>query len=198
MADSATSLKILLIGDSGVGKTALLRQYCDQKFIFDTTSTIGCDYRSKKISYKGETVTLQLWDTAGQERFRNITTSYYRGSQGVLIVYDTTNFDSLKQVSYWINELKKESVDGVVFLVGNKIDVTGELSKEQEDIVNSVKLQHFVVSAKSGNGVQEMFTQLVTTILDQGVLPEKVGDMQEVSLEQNKDNQTQQQEKQCC
>ncbi|EDR23078.1 hypothetical protein, conserved [Entamoeba dispar SAW760] len=178
-----SSLKVLLIGDSGVGKTALLRQYCDQKFSEDVSSTIGVDYRTKRVNFGDKTITLQLWDTAGQERFRNITTSYYRGSQGILIVYDVSNFDSLKQVTYWIGELKKENVDGMIFLVGNKIDVIDSLTKEHEDIIKTINLPHFTVSAKTGEGVQDLFTQLVKSILEKGLVPEPVGEMEEVSLE---------------
>ncbi|KAL7719557.1 Sphingomyelin phosphodiesterase [Entamoeba marina] len=172
MSDSST-VKILLIGESGVGKTALLQRYCDNKFTEEIISTIGVDYRSKRIDVKGQQITLQLWDTAGQERFRNITTSYYRGSQGVLIVYDVNDYESLTKVTYWINELKKEGVDGVVFLVGNKMDCCDSgLSKKQEEILKSTKLPEYRVSAKTGDGVFELFDQFVDAI--------HVGEMEEV------------------
>ncbi|KAL7716380.1 Sphingomyelin phosphodiesterase [Entamoeba marina] len=165
MSDLST-VKILLIGESGVGKTALLQRYCDNKFTEEIISTIGVDYRSKRIDVKGQQITLQLWDTAGQERFRNITTSYYRGSQGVLIVYDVNDY---------------ESVDGVVFLVGNKMDCCDSgLSKKQEEILKSTKLPEYRVSAKTGDGVFELFDQFVDAIVQKGCFVEHVGEMEEV------------------
>ena len=178
----STSLKILLIGDSGVGKTALLRQYCDQMFSDDVSSTIGVDYRTTKVILNYQTIILQLWDTAGQEKFRNITTSYYRGSQGILIVYDSSNFETLQQVSYWIGELKKENVDGVVFLVGNKCDMIQSLTKEMEDIIKTVNLPHFSVSAKTAEGVEELFLNLVKKIMEKGVEKDYIGEMEDIDL----------------
>lgn len=177
-----TSFKILLIGDSGVGKTAILCQYCDQIFSEDTSSTIGVDYRTRKVILNDQSVILQLWDTAGQEKFRNITTSYYRGSQGILIVYDSSNSETLQQVSYWISELKKENVDGVVFLVGNKSDLVETLSKEMEDIVKTVNLPHFRVSAKTADGIEDLFLELVRKIMDKGVEKDYIGDMEDIDL----------------
>ena len=183
------SLKILLIGDSGVGKTALLRQYCEQKFSDDVSSTIGVDYRTRKVVINDKTITLQLWDTAGQEKFRNITTSYYRGSQGILIVYDVSNFETLQQVTYWIGELKKENVDGVVFLVGNKSDTVESIPKEQEDIIHTINLPFSTTSAKTGEGVEELFFTLVKAIVDKGLQSEKVGEMEDISLTSSSSSQ---------
>ena len=190
-----TSFKILLIGDSGVGKTAILCQYCDQIFSEDTSSTIGVDYRTRKVILNDQSVILQLWDTAGQEKFRNITTSYYRGSQGILIVYDSSNSETLQQVSYWISELKKENVDGVVFLVGNKSDTINEIPKVQQDIINSINLPHYAVSAKSGKGVDDLFLELVREIIKKGIQSDKVTEMEDIDLTQSSSNN---QNQSCC
>ena len=129
----------------------------------------------------------------GQERFRNITTSYYRGSQGVVVVYDLTQFETLTKVTYWINELKKENVDGVIMLAGNKLDCVKGITKEQEDVIKTIGLPEFKCSAKSAEGVEELFTSLIEKVLERGVQTENVGKMEEVSLGSKKEE-----EKKCC
>ena len=95
--------KILLIGDSGVGKSCLILRFAENMFIDSYISTIGVDFKIKTISLFGKIVKLQIWDTAGQERFRTITTSYYRGSHAILIVYDITSMESFRNVTSWLN-----------------------------------------------------------------------------------------------
>ena len=94
------SFKILIIGESAVGKTAILERYCEDEFHDDLISTIGVDFKSRLVTLQDKTIKLQLWDTAGQERFRNITSSYYRGTHGCLVVYDVTDVNSFEKVAH--------------------------------------------------------------------------------------------------
>ncbi|WBY58514.1 ras-related protein Rab-1B [Plasmodium yoelii yoelii] len=108
MNDSYDSLfKILLIGDSGVGKSCLLLRFADDTYTDSYISTIGVDFKIKTIEIDDKIIKLQIWDTAGQERFRTITSSYYRGAQGIIIVYDVTDRDSFNNVKNWIIEIEK-------------------------------------------------------------------------------------------
>ncbi len=94
-------IKLLLIGDTGVGKTSLLLRFADDRFSFDHIPTIGIDFKIKTIEIEGRLCKLQLWDTAGQERFRTITSAYYRGASGVLVVYDVTDKNSFATIPSW-------------------------------------------------------------------------------------------------
>ena len=115
--------KVLVIGDSGVGKSGLLLRLAQDKYEQIYLSTVGVDYFNRTVSIDGKLVQLQMWDTAGQERFRTITRSYYRGSQGIVVVYDVTDNESFENVQHWFDEIEKNAGGGVIkLLVGNKSD----------------------------------------------------------------------------
>ncbi|XP_071591059.1 ras-related protein Rab-18 isoform X2 [Heliangelus exortis] len=122
--DVLTTLKILIIGESGVGKSSLLLRFTDDTFDPELPATIGVDFKVKTISVDGNKAKLAIWDTAGQERFRTLTPSYYRGAQGVILVYDVTRRDTFVKLDNWLNELETYCTrnDIVKMLVGNKID----------------------------------------------------------------------------
>lgn len=105
--------KLLLIGDSGVGKSCLLLRFADDTYTQSYISTIGVDFKIRTLGIDDKTVKLQIWDTAGQERFRTITSSYYRGAHGIIIVYDVTDRESFTNVRHWIHEIDKYAADGV-------------------------------------------------------------------------------------
>lgn len=116
--------KLLVIGDSGVGKSCLLLRFVDDEYTDSYVSTIGVDFKIRTVELDGKTVKLQIWDTAGQERFRTITSSYYRGAHGIIVVYDMTDTESFQNVKTWLDEVERFAAAGVVrLLVGNKSDL---------------------------------------------------------------------------
>lgn len=117
-------MKLLILGNSGVGKSCMLMRYVDDNFTENFFNTIGVDFKLKNIQMKGKKVKMQIWDTAGQERFRTITCNYYNNAHGILIVYDITDKESFNAVKEWIAEIDKYGKKNVVkILVGNKVDM---------------------------------------------------------------------------
>ena len=163
--------KILLLGDSSVGKTCFLMRYVDNTFQEIHMSTIGLDYKLKTVQLEdGKMVKIQIWDTAGQDRFRSITKNYYKGAHGIVLIYDVTNKKSFENVSNWINQIREEVSDKVtIVLVGNKIDeeekrvVTTEQGKK---MANDIKIMLFECSAKTGVNIDSTFNELVKKTLE--------------------------------
>jgi small GTP-binding protein len=123
--------KVLLIGDSGVGKSCLLLRFSDDTYTDSFISTIGVDFKIRTVEIDGRTAKLQIWDTAGQERFRTITSSYYRGAHGIIVVYDVSDAESFSNVRTWLQEIEKYASDNVCrLLVGNKCDLAANRQVE--------------------------------------------------------------------
>merc|ERR1712023_429870 len=123
MGDYDYLFKLLLIGDSGVGKSSLLLRFADDTYTQSYISTIGVDFKIRTVELEGKTIKLQIWDTAGQERFRTITSSYYRGAHGIIVVYDVTDIDSFNNVKQWLCEIDRYACENVnKLLVGNKCE----------------------------------------------------------------------------
>ncbi|KAI1180928.1 ras family-domain-containing protein [Nemania sp. FL0916] len=122
--DALPVLKILLIGPSGAGKSALLLRYCEDQFDPEsTTATIGIDFKTKKLAVRGKAYKLNIFDTAGQERFRTLSTSYYRGAHGVILVYDVSSKKSFASMEKWFDEARMNAnPDAVLYLVASKLD----------------------------------------------------------------------------
>ena len=130
--------KVIIIGDSGVGKTNILSRYIRNYFSFDTRSTVGVEFGAKKIEVNGFKVKNQIWDTAGQERYRAITNTYYKGAKGALVVYDIAKRDSFENIKRWVNELRMNGdKDVAIVIVGNKSDLIEErvVSKEEGELL---------------------------------------------------------------
>jgi len=163
-----TLLKILLIGDSGVGKSSLLLRFAENEFCDTFTSTIGVDFKVKTIEIGERTVKLQIWDTAGQERFRTITSSYYRGAHGILVVFDVTNPETFTNVQKWLTEVERYALEGVTkVLVGNKCDLESlrKVSRQEaQEFADQLGLIYLETSAKSASNVTEVFTQMSQAI----------------------------------
>ena len=162
-------MKILLIGDSGVGKSCLLVRFVEDKFSPSFITTIGIDFKIKTVDINGKKVKLQLWDTAGQERFRTITTAYYRGAMGIILVYDVTDERTFANVKQWFKTVNDHANDDAqLLLVGNKSDMdTRVVSYEQgEALAQELGLPFIESSAKDDSNVNEIFFTLAKLIQD--------------------------------
>lgn len=163
-------LKFLLIGDSSVGKTSLLIRYADQKFSNDVMSTIGIDFKVKTIRVNNKLIKLQIWDTAGQEKYHTITTAYYRGSHGVMMVYDVTNIKSFDSIERWSNNVKNHADDDArKIIVGNKCDMDEKRlisTYRGQELALSQEVDFIETSASTGENVEKAFETLVKRCLD--------------------------------
>ena len=162
-------LKILIIGDSQVGKTSLLLKYVDNIFPEEHIGTIGVEYKDKYITRDNYNIRLQLWDTAGQERFNSITKNIYRGANGVLFVYDITSRQSFNSVKKWIKDTQSidEYIKGII--LGNKIDLEDKRvvgTDELEEFGKEMQMKVMEISAKTNKNVNECFDLLVDELLD--------------------------------
>ena len=161
--------KILLLGDSGVGKSSLLLRYTKNEFISDMRSTIGVEFALKYITIDNYQLKIQIWDTAGMERYRSITNAYYKGAKGVIVLYDICRKKSFENVDKWIDDFKsKADDDAVIILIGNKSDLDDkrEVSKEEgESKAQMNKFAFMETSAKDNNNVQKAFETLFGEIV---------------------------------
>lgn len=153
--------KLLLIGDSGVGKSCLLLRFADDNFTDSYISTIGVDFRFRTITIDKKTVKLQIWDTAGQERFRTITSAYYRGADGIIMVYDVTSAESFEHVEEWLSEVDRYANENTSkLLVGNKADLV-DLKQVQEEtatrFAEKLGISFLETSAKTATNVDAAF-----------------------------------------
>ncbi|KAI8137557.1 P-loop containing nucleoside triphosphate hydrolase protein [Fennellomyces sp. T-0311] len=160
--------KLLLIGDSGVGKSCLLLRFADDTYTESYISTIGVDFKIRTIELEGKTVKLQIWDTAGQERFRTITSSYYRGAHGIIVVYDVTDQDTFNNVKQWMQEIERYAAEGVSkLLVGNKSDMEKAVDSEQaKELADSLNIPFLETSAKDSSNVEQAFLTMAKQIKD--------------------------------
>ena len=162
--------KIIIIGDTCVGKSNILSRYLKDEFREDSKSTVGVELGTKFLKIKGTGAKLQIWDTAGQERYRSITSSYYKGSHGCFIVYDITSESSFENVDKWYEQAQKEaSKDVSIVLVGNKCDLENErkVSKEKaEEKAKNFNVPFFETSALSKIKIDDIFNEMVNNIYE--------------------------------
>lgn len=162
--------KVVVVGDSGVGKTNLIHRFVKNNFNENTKATVGVEFLSKTFQIKGEIFKIEVWDTAGQERYKAITSSYYKGSNGALIVYDITREPSFQNVEKWAKELKEKSSDNVcLIIVGNKNDLKDERQVQSDSALEKAKILNvpfMETSALDGNGVKEAFYSLIRQMYD--------------------------------
>ena len=162
--------KLLLIGDSGVGKSCLLLRFADDTYTESYISTIGVDFKIRTIELEGKTVKLQIWDTAGQERFRTITSSYYRGAHGIIVVYDVTDESTFANVKQWLQEIERYACEGVnKLLVGNKADLTSSKAVDfdaAKQLADELGIPFLETSAKDATNVEQAFLTMAKQIKD--------------------------------
>ena len=162
--------KILIIGDSGVGKSSLLNRFVDQNYSSEFNATIGIDFKIHIIKVDNKLIKLQMWDTAGQERFRTITKSYYHGADGVLVVYDKTNHCSFNNVTHWLSEIDRLANDQTPrLLVATKTDMTQDqmiTSDESQKLAQHYNLKHIETSSKNDHNVAKCFIELTKLMKD--------------------------------
>jgi len=160
--------KLLLIGDSGVGKTCVLFRFSEDAFNSTFISTIGIDFKIRTIDLDGKKIKLQIWDTAGQERFRTITTAYYRGAMGIMLVYDITNEKSFDNIRNWIRNIEEHAAADVEkMILGNKCDMNDKRQVSTvrgQDLAVEYNVKFMETSAKTSTNVEEAFISLARDI----------------------------------
>ena len=168
--DDEVTLKFIILGDSGVGKTNLLLRYVGESFSENYIATLGIDFKMKNIIYNDVKVALQIWDTAGQERFRSITKSFLKGTDGIIFMYDISKKDSFLNLKNWIAEIDNSKLPDVKFVIcGNKIDleenreVTEEMKKK---LSKEFETDIIEISAKKGIKIEEPFDMLINKIFN--------------------------------
>jgi len=160
--------KIMVLGESKVDKTQLIKRYTKNVFGGVYLTTVGMDFQDKIIEIEDKKVRLQIWDTAGQERFRNVTKSYFQSSQGLVLVYDITDRESFEKLNFWVDNIKNNAPENAKFiLVGNKCDLANERKvsyEEGENYAKNLNIKFFEASARDGTNVNELFFYLANEI----------------------------------
>jgi small GTP-binding protein len=196
--------QILLIGDSLVGKTCLIQRYANGIFKEDYITTVGLDYYTKQEMINNLNVSVKLWDTAGQERFKALTPSFFRNAEGVVIAYDVTNSESFDNLKFWISSIKTNLFEKNIFIpiiiIGNKIDLE-DMRDISKDVASAFakenNFKYFETSAKTGEGVDEAFRDLVNQILANSDKNEEATiERKSVKIEEKKTEK--QKKKGCC
>ena len=162
------NLKILLIGDSSVGKTSILLKYIDDKFPELHMSTIGVEYKIQTLIINGRTVILRIWDTSGQERYRSITRNFYRNANGILFIFDITNKVTFDNIKNWLIDSQNCETQVTKILVGNKIDLDDNRKIDKETIekyAERKKMKYYETSAKEGINIDFIFKEIAELIL---------------------------------
>ena len=168
-SEKSETFKILTIGESGVGKTCILRRFVEDKFLKNHLATIGIDFKTKTVKIKNKDIKLKIWDTAGEERFRNITTQYYKGADGIVLVYDVTDGSSFEKIKDWMDQIISNTTrDNIgLVLLGNKCDFEERVITEEQGkkLAEELKISYFETSALNGQGINEAFEQLTLDIM---------------------------------
>jgi len=175
-------LKVIILGDSGVGKTSLMNQYVQKKFDTRYKATIGAEFLSKEINIDGQDVKVQIWDTAGQERFQSLGSAFYRGADACILVFDVTSMESFSHLTSWMEEFNIQAGKRDCVLIGNKVDLNDKRSVTSRTAQtwcqkNDENIKYFETSAKDNSGVEEAFLAVATA-----ALKKKAGAVEEDSV----------------
>ncbi|EMD44701.1 small GTPase EhRabD2, putative [Entamoeba histolytica HM-3:IMSS] len=160
-------VKVIMVGESSVGKTCCMNRYVSNEFAEQTKATIGVGVGSKEVEVEGKHIKLQIWDTAGQERFATLTGNYFRNAMAAIIMFDVSNKESFENIPNWVEQCCKSDGKHIIFIAGNKIDLENRVvSKEEaEEKAKELKLKYFEVSAKTGDGIEDLFNELIKEIM---------------------------------
>ncbi|CAF0870396.1 unnamed protein product [Didymodactylos carnosus] len=162
--------KILIIGDSGIGKTSILQRFANDYFAPDYVATIGVDFQIRTIDIDSKDIKLQVWDTAGQDRFKCIVSSFYRGANGVLVCFDITNIESFRNVDTWIDEIQRYCPENTpIYLVGTKSDLHMNRTityQQAKQYAETRRIQYIETSAKTNDNVQMTFFHFAKMIME--------------------------------
>ena len=189
-SEPSNIFKILTIGESGVGKTCILRRFVENKFLKNHLATIGIDFKTKTLNINDQEIKLKIWDTAGQERFRNITNQYYKGADGIVLVFDVTDEASFEKIKDWMDQILSNTNKDEICLVllGNKCDVeaaTRSIKPEQgKELANELNINYFETSALSGYNIKEAFETLTIDIMKKKKIGS--GNNDNIDLKKNK------------
>ncbi|CAL8266255.1 unnamed protein product [Merluccius merluccius] len=171
--------KVIVVGDVAVGKTCLISRFCKEAFEKNYKATIGVDFEMERFEVLGVPFSLQIWDTAGQERFKCIASTYYRGAQAIIVVFDLSSVGSLAHARQWLEDAMKENDPSSVllFLVGTKKDISSadqleDMEQEAVKLSEELKAEYWAVSSKSGDGVHNFFFRVVSLTFEANVLAE--------------------------
>ncbi|CAH3153686.1 unnamed protein product [Porites evermanni] len=179
--------KLVLIGDSGVGKTCIIFRFVENKFDSSFITTIGIDFKIRTVEIDGKKIKLQIWDTAGQDRFETITSTCYRGAHGIMLVYDVTDEKSFRNIPRWIRKTEElASPDVTKMLVANKCDLEKRrlVTKERGELLaRNLELPYKEISALSNLNVEDAFSLILKRVFKQAVSP--VRSWAERTLEQS-------------
>ena len=199
--------KIVLIGDTSVGKTNILSKYLTDEFDPESKATVGVEFGTKNFKIENNIVKVQIWDTAGQERYRSITNAYYKGAKGALLVYDITNKKSFDNLDKWISDLKINGDEKIsIVLLGNKSDLENQRVISTEEGKNKAELFKFAfmeTSALNGNNIERAFDELIKEVYrDNHELFEKQAKVEMndkgIDLEQGKNGENKNKENNWC
>eukprot|EP00672_Neobodo_designis_P025845 CAMPEP_0174851076 /NCGR_PEP_ID=MMETSP1114-20130205/21440_1 /TAXON_ID=312471 /ORGANISM="Neobodo designis, Strain CCAP 1951/1" /LENGTH=204 /DNA_ID=CAMNT_0016085583 /DNA_START=195 /DNA_END=809 /DNA_ORIENTATION=+ len=171
MAGSDVTAKIVLLGETAVGKSSVAARFVRDEFAQNHESTIGAAFLSHTVQLNEGLVKLEIWDTAGQERYRSLAPMYYRNAVAALVVYDVTAPDSVRRAREWMRELKRTSDTIIIALLGNKVDLDDKRAvakREGEEIAQEENVLFFETSAQSGHNVKEAFHAVAKKILESG------------------------------
>jgi len=162
--------KLIIIGDSSVGKSNILTKYLKDEFDPNSKATVGVEFGTKKLKIKNKNLKIQIWDTAGQERYRSITSAYYKGAKGALIVYDITRKNTFENIDKWISDIKSNGDENVcIIIIGNKSDLEDKrevIKDEGIQKAKSFKAAFMETSALSGDNISKAFDEIIEQIFE--------------------------------
>ena len=207
--DYDTIFKIVIVGDSGVGKTNLITRYLKNDFKPETKATIGVEFSDKKYIYKNKTIKVQIWDTAGQERYRSLTSMYYKGAKGAIFVYDISSKNSFENIDKWLIEMKKTADENIkIILIGNKCDLIDKREVKEDDgkiKAKDLNVPFMETSALNCINVEKAFNFLIEEIANFDIGIEDDFDFEEIkdgknvnNINLNNNEKNNEKKKKCC